>query len=901
MSLRNIVANAIMGKENNEDPSKMLCSFSIMELCSVLKEFLCEPKYAHHAIDLLVKHACQISYSSEEFFFISKFICRVEDDPSVAVLSALDSLFQNAKQNNVACSNELFHIIFDRVILRSNVQSETLPQRKRFFSILGFALTKENIPKCDTQYLQKLFCQFDGERNPALVLTLLHFVKLLCDYASKNCFQEVITSFFELVSSYFPIVFSQSQNTSVTKEDLQEALLECMAHSVFEDLCLPFLYLRVNSPSLNVKKEVYKTLNACLLSYQKISILQFKELFSVIQDEAKKDCLSEDVAKEVVPACCTLLETLSKKANFFPCDILVSLYSSFAEDIFSCLENFEVSQMYATYISYIFRGSWNACVELCPYLCNWIIGLNNSKSSASALIILSAIFASIADVVITIQPELSNFKRNVNNNFGSLLQMIEETCVCLGESAADEFTSLCRAEFLVSFLRFHLLVEVDIPEVTRKRILLSLLEAAKTPSYASERIAFLVSEYVVLDWTNTQSVIEEFLRSCSSGFSVQLKSLISRIGSSSSSAAASVIAQVFLHFSPEYSDESRSISERILSDVDHLKEEEAQKILGILQGCDAEKNLVLFCYLFSKCSSELCEHELRLWKERPLSEIAAILNALQSFQFVEDDLKPLIQSFILLVETRIQEKLVVGLNGLIGCYISLCSIEKYSWSYGDRNCCICYLWAALFLQSDALPSQFFEQCFSSIFSSSVENILELFSLKPIYLLNNKNTNNTLLRYVVEYADFIRTTSSDELFDQVLEFLLSRENGDEITMCSSQLLLLSRTETKHNRMFALSVILSVCRSDKKREKTIEIMSDIFLANAVLSGVKSASLHDRCAIFNLLRELGEQCSGKNNNLCTRLKEEVLSKTLLALSDPKRMVRQAAANCRHVWFFL
>lgn len=901
MSLRNIVENAIVNKASNEDTAKKLCSFSIMELCSVLKEFLCDPKYAHHAIDLLVKCTCQSIYCSEEFFFISKFICRVEDDPSPAVLSALDSLFQNAKQNSIACSSELFEIVYDRIILRINVQSEALPQRKRFFSILGFILTKENIPNCDTPFLQKLFYQFDGERNPGLVLSLLVFVKLLCDYANRICFHEVIISFFELVTSYFPIVFSQTQNTSVTKEDLQEALLECMSHSIFEDQCLPFLYLRVNSPSLNVKKEVYKTLNACLISYQKISVLQFKEVFAVIRDEAKKISLSDDVTKEVIPVCCTLLETLSKIANSFPCDILVSLFSSFAEDIFSCLENFEVSQMYATYISYIFRGSWNICVELCPYLCNWIIGLNNCKSSPPALIILSAIFTSIADVVTAKQPELSNLKRNMDNNFGLLLRMIEETCDSVVESDSDEFTSLCRAEFLVSFLRFHLLVGVGTPESTRTRILFSLLEAAKTPSYASERISFLVSEYAALDWTNTRSVIEDFLRHCSSGLSMQLKSLISRIGSSSSTAAASVITQVFSYCFPKYSDESKEIAECILSAVDPLKEEDAQKILDILQDSDAEKNLVPFCYLFSKCSSEFCKHELRLWKNRPLSEIAAILNVLRSTQFDEEDLKPLIQTFILLVEQGKQEKLVVGLNGLIGCYVSLSSLKKFIWNSADRNFCICYLWAASFLQIDALPQHSLEQCFSSIFSSSVENILELFSLKPVYLVNSKNINNTLLRYVVDYADFIRTIGSDELFNQVLLSLLSHENGDEITKYSSQLLFLARTESSQNKTFAFSVILSVYKSDKKRERTMEIMSDSLLANAVFNGVKSSSLHNRCAIFNLLREVGEQCSDKNNNLCTRLKEEVLSKTLSALSDPKRLVRQAAANCRHVWFFL
>lgn len=901
MQLQEQLKRAIESTEDDEEALLSLRCFSTLEVCQGLKAFIYDNQHLHRALDILVSVCCRSSNFSEELFFITNFICKVDSDPSSVKVSHVCSLFQHAKDCNISCSGDLFDVVLERIIMRYDAQGEVLAQRRRLFMIMEFILTVENIPRCDKAHLKRILSHLDGERNPDLVYTLLVLVKRLCDNANSVILEEMSIFFFDLAASYFPIVLSQTQKATVPKKGLQDALRECMIHPVFGDHCLPFLLLRINSPSQNVKKDVLETINAFLLSQPKISVAQYKEIISVIRSEAKKVSLSEKSSKDVFSLCCAALEIVSKKCVSVSNEDILSLFSPVAEDVFESLNNFETTQINATLISHIFQGSWSVCVELCPYLCAFIVGMNTSEVTASELTILAAIFTSVTDVIVSTKPNIEVLNEKVDKMTIPLLKFAEEAWERLSKSIPNEFTLLCTAEFLIAFLQFHFFLQRNMQEVTRKGILLSLMESTKMSSYAGERVAFLLSKYAAVDWPNTEGALEHFMKTYPSAILGPSKCLFITFGACCSASAASVITLLMLRSSTESIDERRKVVEGILADVRRLEDDDARKILQILKRSSAENSFSSLCFLFSKCSEDFCHHELISWKSHSLTVLAALLNRRHSHQFGEYDLESLIDSFLSLASEEEDEKRRVGLNGLTGCYISLLSAGKSIERSFDECSCICYLWTESLFGGNSLPKIFVEQCFSSIFSSSVEKIIELFSFKPVYHRESSNNNNTLLRYVLDYVDYISTISSEELLSSVLLRILSLENVMEIAECLSLLLHLLRTGRISNERLILVVLLSVSRSEKERQRIPEILSDPILRNTVFRGVESGSLSERCAVLDFLREVGEHLRTTQNTLWTCMKGQVLCHTLLALNDRKRVIRQAAAKCRHVWFLL
>lgn len=901
MSIKDIITEEITNKKSSEEVADKLSSFSTSEVCTGLKEFIYDETHIHDALDILVAVSCRSPKFREEFFFVSNFICKVNSVTCSSLLGPLSSLFQKAKEANLSCSEEQFNLVFERIVMQCDPQKEVLSQRKRLFTIFEYILTKENILRCSKAYLLKLLALFDGERNPDLVYSLLVLVNLLCEHANKLVFGEISNSFFELTASYFPIVFSQTQRVTVTKKDLQEVLLKCMTQPIFEVHCIPFLLLRMNSPSQNVKKEVLNTMNSCLLSYERMSILQYKEIVSCVVAEARKISPSGKSATDLLSLCCLVLETVSKRSGSMPSEEIISLFSPLTEDILSSLDNFEATQMFSTLISRVLMGSWEVCVELSPYLCSFVAGLTTIEINSCGLTILSAVFTSVTDIIIASKPYMGVFNQKIDRIIEHLLKTAENVSKSLDEGQSDTLTVLCTAEFLVAFLQFNFYLGRHIPPAIRAVILRSLLKCNTMSSYASEQIAVLLSKYVALDWDNTQSSIKEFIISSRLTLTSQAKDLLSVIGSCCSTAAAFVITQLILNGPVGDSDEKREVVERILAHVKELKESDAKEILSTLRVSGNAKDVNSFVYLFSKCKVEFCCHQLSLWRNHSLTEVAALLSGHQKLLLKAEDIDSLIQSFLLLAKNQDEGKRFVGLNGLIGCYLYSDLNENCIEGVSDRNCFICYLWGVSLVKGKSLSRTSGERCFSSIFSDSADAIMNILSFKPVYQNGSTGSHNTLLPFILDYVEFILTICSTDKLVQVLLHVLSLVKPSEIAECSSQLIKLVKEGRIANKKFTVGVLVAVYQSDIKREHMSELIFDPKIKNALFDGIKSCSSHDRCAIFNFLCDAGVYFRSCEDIIYDELKKEILSQTQPALIDPKRIVRQAAAKCRHVWFLL
>jgi hypothetical protein len=109
-----------------------------------------------------------------------------------------------------------------------------------------------------------LLAAVDEERDPSNVMTAFTVNALLAPHFSAQTMQVVGEDLFDSLAVYFPILFTPPQGCPVTKADLREALHMALASPAYAEYALTFLCNKLASPANVTKTEALDVMRRCI-------------------------------------------------------------------------------------------------------------------------------------------------------------------------------------------------------------------------------------------------------------------------------------------------------------------------------------------------------------------------------------------------------------------------------------------------------------------------------------------------------------------------------------------------------------------------------------------------------------------------------------------------------------
>ncbi|KZZ92016.1 DNA repair/transcription protein [Ascosphaera apis ARSEF 7405] len=228
---------------------------------------------------------------------LTEFFCdRIQDGGAVSGLDKLQSLTRFTADMTKLVAQTLFN---HHDILRKKSQS----QRFQALTLLNNLMLRHRqaLLSMGEESLLGIVDLINGERDPRNLMITFSIIRVVIvewDIA------EHVDLLFESVYNYFPITFKPPPNDPyhITAQDLKDRLQDCLsATSQFAPYVFPALIDKLDSTSVNVKKDTINALGACATSYDlsiisrysltiwdalKFEILNVQE--EILSDESKK-------------------------------------------------------------------------------------------------------------------------------------------------------------------------------------------------------------------------------------------------------------------------------------------------------------------------------------------------------------------------------------------------------------------------------------------------------------------------------------------------------------------------------------------------------------------------------------------------------------------------------------
>ncbi|QIW97841.1 hypothetical protein AMS68_003359 [Peltaster fructicola] len=163
----------------------------------------------------------------------------------------------------------------------------------------------------DASFLPRFIMLFDGEKDPRNLMIVFSLLQVpMTEWNIQSYAQDL----FEAVFNYFPITFKPPPDDpyGITAQDLKDRLRQCISStSDFAPHAFPALLDKLDSTSMNTKRDVLQAMQDCIVNYEPQTI----NLYSVtLWDALKFEILTpqeEDLAQEALKALGLIAATLT--------------------------------------------------------------------------------------------------------------------------------------------------------------------------------------------------------------------------------------------------------------------------------------------------------------------------------------------------------------------------------------------------------------------------------------------------------------------------------------------------------------------------------------------------------------------------------------------------------------
>ncbi|KAK8254760.1 MMS19 nucleotide excision repair protein-like protein [Phyllosticta capitalensis] len=224
-----------------------------------------------------------------------------------------------ALEERGAWENERVATVLKTLVDSTHPLRQFKPQSERYsvIKLIDLLMAKyreavHSLHQSSPDFLSRFITYFDGEKDPRNLMVVFSILKVpMTEWTLGADAQDL----FDAVFNYFPITFRPPPDDpyGITAQHLKDRLRECISSSAeFAPYSFPALLDKLDSTSINTKRDVLQTLTACIRDYGPKTV----SLYAVtLWDALKFEVLSsqeDDLADEALQAIAEIARQLSE-------------------------------------------------------------------------------------------------------------------------------------------------------------------------------------------------------------------------------------------------------------------------------------------------------------------------------------------------------------------------------------------------------------------------------------------------------------------------------------------------------------------------------------------------------------------------------------------------------------
>jgi DNA repair/transcription protein MET18/MMS19 len=939
-----------------------MCTYSLLTICKAMRELLCEVDKVQPAMRLLASTAVDRNDLGTTdvrllFTFFSEKLSQAENQTTA--LECLALLVANLR-DRFECNEEWFKIVAFPFLKHVRVQQLPLNCRKQCFCVMTFLFTDKTLPTCSSDALGALLELLDGESDPELVLQTFDLHVIVATRAAREAFAPVLDDYFESISSYFPVVFSQPPGCKVTKVDLRTHLKRCLCLAVYSECCVPFMLGKLASPSIAVKEDVADALLTCFDTYRHGAMAPFyASLVTHMKNEVVKlssfsDRASSPTLTKCIFMCCEILGRISKLCGVKTQAEALEVFGPVLEGFLSALvSDTSISSAYATMVFHVLTGSWNCCLFLSSYLFSMLsMSLTDAERPANVYILFAALVAGMLDGLAAFPGDdhAKSMRDGIERSTPPVAAGVRQSASAWGlppsstpfpspprADGVDNFAVVCGCEFVVSVLKLSLRLRPWLAaDVVRDGIDALLRAALLNSPEASSKIRALLRDYTAEDGEGVRDALVRLLSTpdvpADEGLAV-----VCEVASSSTDALLLAYERGFFStecawmvaMPPEKT--ARAFQTALDHFGDTLQASEAERMAAVLSRNDVPPEYFpCACFVARNLSGALCARLMA--GETAVSQlgVAALLASCDRKPDVGYHWPVAVEGLVALTASDMKAWRRVGMEGITGAVLHRVADNARATAAATLPTdarllsAVAVLWGdllALDSNGDSGTSRHIELVSSfaqeympnddatAIGRASSDSVVEAFTYLP-FSAQHRASRPSLLHLMLR-ACTSSSLQSGTTFCIALRCLVESETETQVRGCLAELLEVLSELTRSNGTgggaLARALLLSVhakCGSDAAFTRFV-LLSERTMA-VLLGGVGAdIALSTRQSSLQLLTSLARgavamasDCAPEEKANWTSVRDRVLGAVKRALGDHKRKVRRAAGACSHEW---